>query len=64
MLKIRMKNESAKHYVSLDRDDISCYPDEKEILIQAGIKAKILSVEKETIEYDVISCFVCLFLIF
>jgi hypothetical protein len=32
-----MQNESHKHYISLDREDYTCYPDEKEILLQAGI---------------------------
>ena len=42
-----MKNESGKHYFSLDTDQYSCYPDEKEILLQAGIIAKILRIDFE-----------------
>ena len=41
-----MKNESGKHYVSLDRDDITCYPDEMEILLQAGLSAKVNDVKE------------------
>lgn len=40
-----MKNETGRHYFSLDTKEYSNYPDEKEILIQAGIKFKYI--EKE-----------------
>ena len=43
-----MENESGKFYISLDRDDYTCYPDEREILLQAGISARVESVEYET----------------
>jgi hypothetical protein len=36
-MKIRMKNESGKHYFSLNSPEFSLYPEEKEILLQAGI---------------------------
>ena len=36
----------------MDRNDITCYLDEKEILLQAGLRAKILKVEKEQNEVD------------
>ena len=32
-----MKNESGKHYFSLDTNSYSNYPDEQEILLQAGL---------------------------
>ena len=32
-----MKNESGKHYFSLDTQDYSNYPEEQEILLQAGL---------------------------
>ena len=47
LLIILIENESGKHFVRMDRDDITCYLDEKEILLQAGLKAKILKVEKQ-----------------
>jgi hypothetical protein len=40
-----MQNESQKHYISLDREDYTCYPDEKEILLQAGITGQIDTIE-------------------
>ena len=40
MLKIKMKNESQKYYVSLNRRDYTSYPEEQEILLQAGLTAK------------------------
>ena len=45
LLKIQMDNESGKHYVNLDRHDYTCYPDEKEVLLQAGLMAEITNVE-------------------
>ena len=47
LLKINLENESGKHFISLDRNDITCYPEEKEILLQAGITAKIINIQKE-----------------
>jgi hypothetical protein len=49
LMKITMKNESGKHYISLDRPDYSLYPNEKEILLQAGLRGKIQSVTDEDI---------------
>jgi hypothetical protein len=43
-----MTNESGKHYFSMDRDIYTCKPDEKEILLQAGLTAKIMNVREET----------------
>jgi hypothetical protein len=45
-----MKNESGKHYFSLDRDTYTCHPEEKEVLLQAGLQAKVKKVRQETIE--------------
>ena len=42
-----IENESGKHFISLDRPDITCYPEEEEILLQAGIKAKVTKIETE-----------------
>ena len=33
LMRITMENESGKYYVSLDREDYTCYPNEKEILL-------------------------------
>ena len=45
ILKITMKNETGKHYISLDRDDYTCYLDEEEMLLQAGIVSKVEKIE-------------------
>lgn len=47
LLKIEMENESGKYYFYLDSSDYTCYPDEKEILLQSGLKFKLKSVEYE-----------------
>ena len=47
LLRIYLKNESAKHYFSLDNKDLSLYPDEQEILLQAGMISRIMSYEKK-----------------
>jgi hypothetical protein len=41
-----MENESGKYYINLNRDDYTCYPEEKEILLEAGLTAQIVSVEE------------------
>ena len=33
LLKINMKNETGKYFISLDKPDQTAYPDEKEILL-------------------------------
>ena len=40
-MKITLQNESGKHYICLDKPDYTCYPFEREILLQAGISAKV-----------------------
>lgn len=42
-----MENESGKHYFSLDTEEYTLYKDEQEILLQAGLPAKILSYDYE-----------------
>ena len=37
-----MKNESGKHFFSLDNPQLTLYPEEKEILLQAGLIAKVV----------------------
>ena len=48
LLNIRIENERQMLYVNLNRDDYSCYSDEQEVLLQAGLSFKLLSVEKQT----------------
>jgi hypothetical protein len=43
-----MINETGKHYIYLDNPEYTCYPDEKEILLQAGL---ILQV-KDFVEHE------------
>jgi hypothetical protein len=41
-----MENESGKYYINLNRDDYTCYTEEKEILLEAGLTAQIVSFEE------------------
>ena len=52
ILRITMENESNKLYLNLNRSDYSCYPNEKEILLQAGLVAKVKSVTYEPFGAD------------
>lgn len=45
-MKITLENESGKHYICLDRPDYTSYPEEREVLLQAGISAKVEFVYK------------------
>lgn len=38
LLKIEMENKHGRYFFHLDSYDYTCYPDEKEILIQSGLK--------------------------
>lgn len=42
-----MENESGKHYFSLDTDQYTLYPDENEILLRAGMVAKLTGFHTE-----------------
>lgn len=33
LLKINMKNETGKYFISLDKPELTAYPDEKELLL-------------------------------
>ena len=48
LLNILIENERQMLYVNLNREDYSCYSDEQEVLLQAGLSFKLLSVEKQT----------------
>ena len=43
LFKIELENKHSKYYISLDKEDYSVYPDEKEILLQAGLMAEVKS---------------------
>ena len=45
LLVIHMENESSKYYINLNRDDYTCYPDENEVLLQAGLTAEVKEVK-------------------
>ena len=45
-MKIQMENESGKHYFSLNTAEFTLYPEEKEILLQAGIVGRVVKYEK------------------
>ena len=47
LLKITFENESGKYYFALDSDKYTVYPDEQEILLQAGLVFQIVSVREE-----------------
>ena len=49
MLKIEIQNLKGRYFISLDRDDYTAYPDEKEILMQAGLSSKVVSYQEETL---------------
>ena len=40
-----MENKRGKHYISLDRKDFTMYQNEKEVLLQEGLIAKVESFE-------------------
>ena len=52
-----MVNETGKHFISLDRKDYTCYSDEVEILIQAGLRFKVKSYEVQKITGGEITVF-------
>ena len=43
MLVIELENSKSQYYISLNRQEYTLYPDEEEILLQAGLTAKIKS---------------------
>ena len=57
LLKINMKNETGKYFISLDKPDQTAYPDEKEILLQAGIICDLEKVTKEKVMADEVTVF-------
>ena len=45
LLKITIENQKGKYFISLDNSDYTLYLEEKEILLQAGLVAKVISVQ-------------------
>ena len=41
LLKFCLENKRGKYFICLDRDDYTQYPDEKEILLQAGLTVEV-----------------------
>ena len=58
ILKMKIENKKGKHYICLDRPEYTLYPDEREILIQSGLKAKIESIELNNDDITIISLFI------
>jgi hypothetical protein len=52
LMKITVENESSEHFISLDREDYTCYLDEKEILLQAGLSATVKGFDQIEIGCD------------
>ena len=46
LLTIEFENQSSQFFISLNRPDYTLYLDEKEILLQAGLPAKVLEVSR------------------
>ena len=45
LLKITIENQKGKYFISLDNSEYTLYLEEKEILLQAGLVAKVISVQ-------------------
>jgi uncharacterized protein YacL (UPF0231 family) len=45
ILSIKFENKSEKPYICMDRSEYTVYLDEKEVLLQAGLKAEVMSVQ-------------------
>ena len=41
ILKIKLENKESNYFICLDRPEYTIYPDEDEILLQSGLKAKV-----------------------
>ena len=42
VMRINFENGKGKYYICLDRPDYTSYPEEKEVLFQAGLRAQIV----------------------
>ena len=42
----------ANQFFSLNSDEYSSYPDEQEVLLQEGIKYRVLAIEETTVKQD------------
>ena len=45
ILEFTLENKNSRYYFCLDREEYTMYPKEQEVLLQAGLVAKIKSVE-------------------
>jgi len=45
ILSINFENKKGKHYICMDRSEYTVYLDEKEVLLQAGLRAEVMSFE-------------------
>jgi hypothetical protein len=45
ILQITFENKEGKYYICLDKPEFTVYLEEKEVLLQAGLKAKVESFE-------------------
>ena len=45
ILRFRVENKTSKEFICLDKEEYTLYPEEKEVLFQAGLVAKIESIE-------------------
>ena len=45
ILKITIENKNEKCYICMDRKEYTVYLDEREVLLQAGLKAEVKSIE-------------------
>ena len=54
---IEMENKSSQYYVCLDRPDYTLYLSEEEVLLQAGLIAKVKSIEELDDENGTVTIF-------
>ena len=47
ILRFKVENLENRYFICLDKEDYTLYPEETEILFQAGLVAKIESIEEE-----------------
>ena len=52
-----MENETGKHYVFLDSEEYTSYPDEQEVLVQAGLTARVTLVSQMSYGAEEITAF-------
>ena len=58
ILKITIENKNEKCYICMDREDYTAYLDEKEVLLSAGLKAVVKSVEVMEGDFTVFNLYI------